>query len=85
MSVTYDHKLKTQLAKDFINQYGPIGEDKYFLAISGIAGSAHTTDSEEQELETRKGIVMAKRISQNDASLIIPRYAWDRDWETRDG
>lgn len=76
MSVTYDHKLKTQLAKDFINQYGPIGEDKYFLAISGIAGSAHTTDSEEQELETRKGIVMAKRISQNDASLIIPRYDW---------
>jgi hypothetical protein len=76
MSVTYDHKLKTQLAKDFINQYGPIGEDKYFLAIAGITGSSHTVDSEEQELSTRKSIVMAKRILQNDASLIIPRYDW---------
>tara|TARA_Y100000114_G_scaffold45689_1_gene41327 strand:+ start:386 stop:2383 length:1998 start_codon:yes stop_codon:yes gene_type:complete len=76
MSVTFDHKLKTQLAKNFVDQFGPEGEDKYFLAISKITGNSHTINSEEEELKTRKGMVLAKRILQNDAALIVPRYDW---------
>ena len=45
---TYDAKLKTALAKNFLSQFGPLAEDKFLLAVSKISGSTSQNRSEEE-------------------------------------
>ena len=73
---TYDAKLKTALAKNFLSQFGPFAEDKFLLAVSKISGSTSENRSEEEELVTRSSTTIAKRIAPNDASLLTKRYNW---------
>lgn len=74
--VTYDHYFKTQVAKSFVDQFTAFSEDKYFLCLSGIDAATSDARTERNELAVRKNILLSKRIDQNSASLLLPRYDW---------
>ena len=74
--VTYDHYFKTQIAKAFVDQFTSFSEDKYYLCLSGIDAVTSDARTERNELDVRKNILLSKRIDQNSASLLLPRYDW---------
>ena len=74
--VTYDHYFKTQIAKAFVDQFTSFSEDKYYLCLSGIDAATSDARTERNELAVRKNILLSKRIDQNSASLLLPRYDW---------
>ena len=76
--VTYDHYFKTQIAKAFVDQFTSFSEDKYYLCLSGIDAATSDARTERNELAVRKNILLSKRIDQNSASLLLPRYDWTK-------
>ena len=74
--VTYDHYFKTQIAKAFVDQFTSFSEDKFYLCLSGIDAVTSDARTERNELAVRKNILLSKRIDQNSASLLLPRYDW---------
>lgn len=77
MSNTFDANLKTELAKNFVQQFGPFSNDKFYIAISRISGSGLVTRTESEELKTRNNTVLAKRVNPQDgAAVLIERNDW---------
>ena len=77
MSNTFDGNLKTQLAKNFVNQFGPFSDDKFYVAISRISGVGLDKKTKAEELKTRNNTVLAKRVNPQDgSSVLIKRNDW---------
>ena len=77
MSNTFDANLKTELAKNFVQQFGPFSNDKFYVAISRISGSGLISRTESEELTTRNNTVLAKRVNPQDgAAVLVERNDW---------
>ena len=77
MSNTFDAQLKTQLAKNFVNQFSSFSNDKFYVAISRIKGDGSSERTEAEELVSRNNTVIAKRVNPQDgASLLVERNDW---------
>ena len=77
MSVTYDNNLKSEVAKNFVNQFGPQSNNKFYIAIAGIHGDPIVSHTPESELNVRNNIVLANRIDPNNgAAVLLRRYDW---------
>ena len=74
--VTYDYQFKGQLAKNFVSQFGPLAEDKFFMCLSGITGSTTDQRTDENEQSVRRNIIVAKRIEEGASAVLVPRYDW---------
>lgn len=77
MSNTFDANLKTELAKNFVQQFGPFSNDKFYVAISRISGNGLEVRTESEELTTRNNTVLAKRVNPQDgAAVLVERNDW---------
>ena len=77
MSNTFDAQLKTQLAKNFVDQFSSFSNDKFYVAIARIKGDGSSERTEAEELVSRNNTVIAKRVNPQDgASLLIERNDW---------
>jgi hypothetical protein len=74
--VTYDYQFKGQLAKNFVSQFGPLAEDKFFMCLSGITGSTTDQRTDESEGTVRRNMILAKRIEASASTVLVPRYDW---------
>jgi|TARA_A100001515_G_scaffold59198_1_gene46747 hypothetical protein len=74
--VTYDYQFKGQLAKNFVSQFGPLSEDKFFMCLSGITGSTTDQRTDENEGSVRRNMIVAKRIEASASTVLVPRYDW---------
>ncbi len=68
MSNTFDAQLKTQLAKNFVDQFSSFSNDKFYVAIARIKGDGSSERTEAEELVSRNNQVIAKRVNPQDGA-----------------